>query len=876
MNTKYFLLTLILLTVFRIEAQQNDLKTYRAVRINASSPVIDGSLDDEAWKTGEWGTDFVQYEPFNGRKPTYPTYFKILFDDNNLFVAMKAIDPNPDSIITRLTRRDNDEGDVMIIAFDSYYDKRTAFCFGVSAGGVKTDFIITNDGDNNNPNWDPNWWVKVDKNDEGWIAEMRIPLSQLRFKKGGAGVWGLQLLRKIYRTQETHFWYHVAKDAPGFVRHSGLLYGLDSLEPRKILDVTPYTVASVSTYPEEENNPFATGKDYNAKAGVDAKIGLSNNFTMDLSILPDFGQVEADPSEVNLTAYETFFQEKRPFFIEGNNISSFNLGLGDGGLGNDNLFYSRRIGRKPRGNFSSPDNGFVDYPDFTRILGSAKITGKTEKGLSLALIETVTAEEKAQLDISGSRSFEIVEPQTNFFVGRIQKEINDGNSIIGGIVTGVNRRLNDNLSAQMVRGAYTGGFDYTQYFRQKSWQLNILAAISHLEGESAAITRIQHASARYFQRPDASHVQIDTNRTSFTGHGGKIQLGRYNSGHWSFLGALLWKSPEFEINDIGYMREADNITSVLWAGYRQWEPKHFYKNYQINLNFYQGWNFERLLKFSGMSFDIYSQFKNSWEANTGFEILPYINSTDHLRGGPAMILPANASYWFRVFTDGTKKLVAGMNNIVSYGFADNLFSYGFTPTIKYTPLNNLNITISPSYQTSYNDMQYVTRQLMGQESRYIMARLDQEVINFSFRINYTIFPDLTVQYWGQPFIASGQYSEFKYITDPAAGSYEDRFHIFSSDQIRKENNAWVIDENRDGSTDYLWGSPNFHVREFLSNLVIRWEFSPGSAVYLVWSEGRSGFLQDRGIQFFEDLNELFSHRGKDTFLLKFSYRIGMK
>lgn len=876
MKIKYSFLIVLSSFVISIYAQQSDQKQYKAIRVTGSVPVIDGKLDDPAWQSGEWGTDYVQYEPLNGRPPSYPTYFKILFDDNNLFIAMRAIDPHPDSIVSRLTRRDFDEGDVMVIAFDSYHDTRTAFCFGVSAGGVKSDFILSNDGDNNDANWDPNWWVKAGINSEGWNAEMRIPLSQLRFKKGGEGVWGLQLLRKIYRSKEENFWYHVPKNAPGFVRHSGKLYGLENLEPRKILDVTPYVVGSVATYPAEDSNPFATGKDYKTKAGVDAKIGLTNNFTMDLSILPDFGQVEADPSEVNLSAYETYFQEKRPFFIEGNNISSFNIGLGDGGLGNDNLFYSRRIGRRPRGHIFVPPNSFVDFPDFTRILGSAKITGKTEKGLSVAFIETVTAEEKAEVDQSGQRSFLVTEPQTNFFVGRIQKEMNNGNSIIGGMVTSVNRRLDDNLADQMVRGAYTGGVDFIQFFKNRAWQLNINAAFSHLTGNSAAITRAQYASARYFQRPDATHVRIDTSRQTFTGHGGKLQLGRYNSGHWSFLGAVLWKSPEFEINDIGYMREGDNITSVLWAGYRQWEPRSFYKSYEINLNQYNGWNFEGLLKFVGMSVNFYTLFKNSWSLNTGFELIPYVNSTDLLRGGPAMLLPANTTIWARINTDETKKLVISLNNNLSWSFSNNFLNYNFGLSAKYTPYNKLNFTFAPSLSWSDNDLQYVSETRFGDESRYILGKITQEVINFSFRINYTILPDLTVQYWGQPFIASGKYNDFKYITDPKASSYADRFHVFDSEQIRDNHGYYSIDENRDGMTDYQVGSPDFHVKEFLSNLVLRWEFNPGSAIYLVWSQNRSGFLADRQIMYFEDLGELFKKRGTDTFLLKFSYRIGMK
>ena len=348
---KRFLITALLTYIFlpAVIGQTIDKKQYKATQVS-SSPVINGILDEDVWKTGDWVDDFTQNEPYNGKEASQRTEFKILFDDNNLYVAIKAYDTSPDSIVNRLTRRDQADGDLAGIILDSFHDLRTGFLFGVSSSGVKYDHIFTNDGQNEEDSWDHNWWVKTSLNSEGWVAEMKIPFSQVRFEKNSGEVWGLEVARVLYRKNETSFWQHIPKDAPGLVHLFGELKGLEQIKPRKIFDVTPYGVAKTETFKAEAENPFlAKGKLSGLNGGIDAKIGVTNNMTMDLTINPDYGQVEADPSEVNLSAYETFLNERRPFFVEGNNITNFSLGIGDGGVGNDNLFYSRRIGRQPHG-----------------------------------------------------------------------------------------------------------------------------------------------------------------------------------------------------------------------------------------------------------------------------------------------------------------------------------------------------------------------------------------------------------------------------------------------------------------------------------------------------------------------------------------------
>ena len=875
-------LSLFLIITF-IPAQTPEKKQYRAEKITVA-PDIDGILDDEAWNSGTWDGGFTQWQPYNGRPESQRTEFKILFDENNLYVAIKAFDSSPDSIVKRLSRKDNTDGDWVSIIVDSYHDLRTGFMFGVSAGGVKLDEIMSNDGNNEDASWDANWWAKTSVNDEGMFAEMKIPFSQLRFEKNSGDVWGFEVLRFLYRKNETSIWQPIPRDAPGLIHMMGEMTGLEQVKPRKNFDVTPYGVAKVERYKSEPGNPFATGKGSKIKGGLDAKIGVTNNLTVDLTVNPDFGQVEADPSVVNLSAYETFFEERRPFFIEGNNITNFSIGIGDGGLGNDNLFYSRRIGRKPQGSVVN-FGGYSDSPINASIIGAAKVTGKTKNGLSLGFLNAVTAEEKAEIDTNGTRTYQTVEPLTNYFVGRIQKDINSGNTIIGGMVTSVNRDLKDiqlvgdesrNLINRLPGSAYSGGLDFTQYFKEKTYMFNVNAAYSEINGTELAILRAQRSSARYFQRP-GSYVSLDPSRTSLSGSGGRIQFQKSGKGHFQYLAALLWKTPGFEINDMGYQTEADQLFEVFWLGYRLFEPKSFYKQININFNQYTAWNFAGDHLFDGANINGSIQFKNFWQANGGVELSLNQVSNTMLRGGPLMKLPGTISPWFYVTTDNRKKLIMSLSGSFYKMSMNAAQNWQLTPGITFKPTNTLNITVSPSYRKSFDELQYVSQISYGTLDRYVFASIDQKTISMSIRLNFTLKPDLSLQYWGQPFIASGRYYNFKYITGSLASEYKDRFAVYSPSQIELVDNEYFsIDENNDGNEDYSIGKPDFNVKEFLSNLVLRWEYNPGSSVYLVWSQTRSGYEPAGTMDYFSDMGDLFRERPHNVFLVKFSYRFGLK
>jgi hypothetical protein len=879
---KSLLITMVMVIVVTSTAfgQTPEKKRYKATFIS-SPPVIDGLINEDVWKSGEWIDDFTQYEPYNGQKPSQRTEFNILFDDDNIYVGIKSFDLSPDSIVKRLTRRDQVDGDMVGIAFDSFHDLRTGFLFGTSVAGVKFDQMFTNDGDNEDNTWDPNWWVGTSVDGTGWIAEMKIPFSQLRFEKGSTEVWGLEVFRTIYRSQEMSFWQHIPKDSPGLIHLFGEMSGIEKVKPRKIFDVTPYGVAKLEAFEKEAGNPFReNGRKPGASAGIDAKIGITNNMTMDLTINPDFGQVEADPSVVNLTAYETFYEEKRPFFIEGNNITNFGLGIGDGGIGNDGLFYSRRIGRRPQGQPDvDKDEWYAEVPNYTSILGAAKLTGKSKDGFSIGIVEAVTAEEKAEIDtVGGERIFQTVEPLTNYFVGRVQKDINEGNTIIGGIITSTNRVLDTNLDDFMHKGAYSGGIDFTQYFKEKSWMFNINGAFSTVTGTKEAISMTQKSSARYFQRPDKNYAVYDPERTSLTGSGGRMEIGKLN-GHWHFLGALLWKTPGFETNDIGYIREADQLLTILWAGYNQWEPKKFYRRYNINFDVYGGLNFGGEWIAKGLEANGNISFKNYWGAFTGGSINLSSLSSGMLRGGPMMKMPGEFNYRIGFSTDDRKKLVFEVFNGINGGFGNSSFSYNTEVGISVKPTNYLRISLSPGYSISYDELQYVSTRKYGVDNRYIFGYIDRKTVSASLRINLNLSPDLTVQYWGQPFVASGKYSKYKYITNPLADEYSNRFSEYTQDQIFQGDGKFLIDEDRDAIMDYEFGDRNFNVQEFLSNLVIRWEYNPGSSVYVVWSQNRSGFNDSGNLNLGQDLGNLFDgdvNHPYNVFLIKFSYRFGLR
>ena len=849
---------------------QDQKRIYTTKRINPEPPVIDGHLDDSVWEKVEWQGDFIQSEPNDGKPPAQKTAFKILYDDEDVYVGIRAYDTEPDSIVMRKSRRDEDDGDILAVQFDSYFDHLTAFTFMVTAAGVKIDGVFTNDGDNEDYTWDPIWYADTYVDDEGWSAEMRIPLNQLRFSGEENQVWGLQVGRYLFRRQELSLWQHIPQDASGWVHLFGELHGITGIKPSMRFELLPYTMGKTETMRQEEGNPFTHGRLNKLDIGLDGKIGITSDLTMDFTINPDFGQVEADPSVVNLTAFETFYEEKRPFFIEGNNILNYRIMIGDGDFSFDNLFYSRRIGRFPSHEPDLDDDENMRMPENSSILGAMKITGKTRSGFSIGVMDAVTARERAEIDLAGQRRYETVEPMTNYFLGRVQKDFREGSTKIGGIATNTYRNIKDSHIEFLNRSAVTGGVDFEHSWKERTYTLMFNTVFSHLRGTEEAMLEAQTASQRYFQRSDADHVEVDSSRTSLSGFGGTLVFSKSGSGHINFALGGTWRSPGLELNDMGFLREADKAMEFVWIQYREWEPFSIFRRFSVWFNQWRGWNFGGENIFDGGNIAFSLQFKNYWELSSGvgrnFEGL----SASALRGGPSLQYASRWNNWYYVGTDERKALRASFSG--SDGWVDDGYSqwHSFRPGITWQPNNTLSFSFNPFYNINKDDLQYVDTIEMDDGDRYIFGRIDQKTLGLVLRLNACITPTLTIQYYGQPFVSAGKYTRFKHITDSRADRYEDRFHIFGDGEIDYDADAeeYAIDEDMDGAVDYGFELPDFNFRQFRSNLVIRWEYTPGSTLYLVWSQERTGDEAIGNFSFRNDMRDLFNVHPHDVFLVK--------
>lgn len=528
-NRNLLILCILCLSALISQAQ---VRVYNTAKLEGQSPVIDGMITEDVWNIVEWQGDFTQKEPFENQKPSQQTAFKIIYDDNNLYVAIRAFDTEPEKIDRRLNRRGNDESDWVAIAFSSYNDKRTAFSFGVTAAGVKADGIVTNDVDWDNT-WKPVYVVKTTIDGEGWLAEMKIPLNQLRFSSSAKKVWGLEVMRTLFRKQEFSVWQMVPQEASGWVSMWGELHGIENIKPKKEIALTPYIMGGLDKSIKEEGNPYETGNNWIYNAGLDGKIAVTNNLTLNFTLNPDFGQVEADPSEVNLSAFESYFREQRPFFVEGSNIYNFPLVAGDV-YSSEKLFYSRRIGRRPQYDPDIGDNEHINSPERSRILGAFKLSGKTESGWSIGIMESVTNNEYALIDSSGIEHKQIVEPLTNYFNTRLQKDFNKGKTIVGGMITATNRFISDSALLFLPKSAYTGGLDFNQYWDDRTYNFQANLTGSFIEGDSLSIIEGQMEPQRYYQRPDATYLSVDSSLQQLSGTGGSFRLAKIGRGHWRY------------------------------------------------------------------------------------------------------------------------------------------------------------------------------------------------------------------------------------------------------------------------------------------------------------------------------------------------------
>ncbi len=820
-------------------------RTIEAVPVTAGAAAvkIDGDLSEPVWARAPDVTDFLQREPTEGAAPSHPTAVRVAFDTSNLYVAVRAGEPDADRMRALLTRRDDSSpSDWIHVFIDSQHDHRTAFQFSVNPAGVKLDSYWFNDT-NDDRGWDAVWDVAVSRSPDAWTAEFRIPLSQLRFHPAASGVFGFAVAREIAHMNETDTWPLLARSASGFVSSFGELSGLLLTGAEKHFELMPYAVSQVKTAPVDAGNPLARSPDPGASAGLDVKYKLGAGLTLTGTINPDFGQVEADPAVVNLSGFETFFAERRPFFVEGSGNFTFDMDCGDGNC--TGLFYSRRIGRTPHGTIDAPEHGYVTQPTNSTILGAAKLTGRIGR-FSIGALNAVTRTEDARL-VSGpdlARSSVPVEPATSYSIVRVNREFAD-NSRLGFIVTSTNRSLPEELRPTVAADAVTSGVDGDwrlagRYSLKGNW------VGSAVRGSPGAIGDLQQNYVHAFARPDAAHLGFDPARTALDGHAGGLSVNKIAGRKTRFTSSVSYKSPGFDTNDLGYLQRADDIFLVNWLQLIRDTPTTHVRSFRLNFNQWESWNFGGDRRALGGNVNAHWVLTNNWGVGTGFNVNRQGFDDRLTRGGPGGDVPGNVNQWGYLNSDDRKR--ASFSTFMSWVRAPHgSRSWSVSPGVSIRPSPGLEARIGIDASRNHADAQWVENLTSDPVKHYVFGTLDQTTVGISMRLNYTLNPRLSVQLYGQPFVSSGAYTDFRELADGRAANYDERYAPFAYE-----------------------GEPDFNYRSFRTTNVLRWEYRPGSALFVVWQQGREDTGARGDFRFGRDFGRAFTTPGTNVFLVKVS------
>jgi hypothetical protein len=874
---------LVILVPFIMSAQEDVRKKEKIVQAvrTTESIKIDGVLSEKVWQ-GKGYSDFVQSDPIDGAEPTEKTIVWVAYDDKAIYVAARLLDSQPELIVSRLGRRDVSlDSDWFEFSIDPYFDRRSGFHFAVNPAGSICDEKLYNDswGDSS---WDGVWDWSTKMDDRGWTVEIRIPYNQLRFPKKESYIWGVNFIRRIKRKNEKDTLVWIPKESSGYVSHFARLVGVENINPGRYIEFLPYAVGQVGLSPSEPGNPFETGREYLGNIGLDFKMALKTNLILDASVNPDFGQVEVDPAVINLTAYETYYEEKRPFFIEGSDIFD---SFGRGGAsdywnfywGSPTFFYSRRIGRYPQGSVSS--DGYVNFPDRTTILSAAKITGKIGNGWNIGLINAVTAREYAEIDNEGERSKEEVEPFSYYGVFRAQKEFNEGRQGFGFLSTYVIRDLRTEAFEDILnRSAFSLGFDgWTFLDKNKTWVVTGWMGTTRISGTKEAILGLQESSIHYYQRPDATHVNLDENATSLSGWAARFFINK-EKGNMFFNAAIGAISPGFDTTDAGFQGMSDKVNGHLAIGYRSFHPGKFFRNWFACVLTYRNYDFGGKKFDEGYFLKWQGNLLNYWGFNAEMTYYPQNWDRDLTRGGPLAIRPASRDIYWSIYSDSRKPVVLSVEGLY-YSSVSGSFDSESWIYIRWKPKSNIEFSFGPGYSYSYNVAQWVRRvddPLMTDTygTRYLFGEIIQKTVSSEIRLNWTFTPRLSLQLYLQPFIATGKYDHFKELA--RARSYD--FNEFGQDSstISYDGEDYTVDPDGEGpAPSFSFCNPDFNYKSLRGTAVLRWEYNPGSVLYFVWTQNRADYSHPGDFNFGRDFRNLWTAPGDNIFLVKFTYRFTM-
>jgi hypothetical protein len=839
----------------------DERKRADAARVQEGAVRVDGRLDERVWGDARPQTEFVQREPDEGAPPTDRLEVRFVYDEEALYVGARLWSSTP--IQAPLGRRDSgDQAESLWIFLDSYLDRRTAFAFGVTAAGVRLDAYYPSDSSTSDPEFDPVWVARTSRDETGWTAELSIPFSQLRFSDRTPQVWGLNIRRWIPSRNEEVHWSLIGRTEQGWASRFGDLHGIAGISPRRRLELMPYVASnSKVTGAPDPGNPFSSRADLAGRVGLDTKLGLGSNLTLEATVNPDFGQVEADPAEVNLTAFETFFTERRPFFVEGANLLNPN---------DDNWFYSRRIGATPLG----PASGeFVDYPTTSTILGAAKLTGRMSSGLSIGMLGAVTGEESARTFRLGQPVSQVtVAPRTSWGVARMQQEFGLPGSSYGFQLTHMHRSLGepDPLASVLARNAATFAADSTVRMGGGDYELQAYAGVSRLDGEPGAIDRAQRTNARYLQRPDVSYLGYDPQRTSMTGAKLGWVFRRRNARHWLWQQAMDIESPELELNELGRLNSGDGIQPSARIEYRETTPGRWWRSYSISLANRDEFSYGGSLQQIQLTPAATVTWRNFWRTDLGVQYNVRAQDLRLTRGGPTMEKP---SQWRAnlAILNSTASQTRGELRAVYGRTEDGGLTFQLNGNLAVQPSPRWQLSVRPAYDRLVDTQQYVTTIAGGGAatygSRYVFANVDRSIYSTQVRLNYTFKPDLTLDFYGEPFASSGRYSQ---LGELVAASGRDR-RVYGTDGTTVASAADGSLVVTDAAARFTLRNRDFNVQSFRSNLVLRWEWRAGSTLYLVWQQNRAAQETTPARASLADMFGSMRQTGDNFFAIKTSF-----
>jgi hypothetical protein len=846
-----------------------------AVRVDPGAIRVDGRLDDSVWARVPVASGFIQQQPNAGAPASQRTEARVAFDAQNVYVAFRSHDTAPDSIATQLARRDVGDiyADWVYVGFDSFLDRRTAFVFGVSAAGQQFDIFQFNDSDDD-AQWDAVWQSAVRRDAGGWSAELRIPLSQLRFTppvNGASPVWGVNFARTLARFDETSFWNPTPPDQPGIVSRFGDLTGLDGLGSPSTLELIPYARTQAETERVAPGNPFRSTVTPSATAGLDVRYRLPAGLTLSASVNPDFGQVEADPAVVNLTQFEVFFPERRPFFLEGADIFRFGRTVTSNDNNSTTFFYSRRIGRAPRVPLGR-DVAFADVPRFTAIDGAAKISGKTSSGLSVGLLAAATAEEFAQVqDTLGRQSSRPAEPGSAYVVSRLRQDFRQGNTVVGSFFSAARRSL-DNASylPLLPSQSVVGGADFEHAWQARTFTVSGFLAGSRVQGDRAFVRGLQRSPIRQFQRPDQSYMPLDTAATALGGYFGSVSVAK--SGGRRVLASATYEatSPGFEVNELGFQTRADFrsvSTALIWRSPEQTRVfrETFFGVFSTHAFNFGGTRIEE--RYAGAA---NVTLPNLWELELEGSWSPTVFNDRLLRGG---VLSRAVEQWrtnASVRTDPRQRVVLGTEASARRDVSGE-YDYSLGLLLDVRPVAAARVRIEPAVRRQFDTDQYVTSvsdatSPLPDRRRYVFGDIRQGEINTTVRADWTFTPYVSLQLVAQPFVAAGRFDRYKEFATPG----EFRFRPYTP--LVRDGQTVTVDPDGTGpAAPFSFGEQDFTVRALRGNAVLRWEYRPGCTVFFVWQQQREGEDAAARLGLLGDARRIFTDPMRNVFLVKATY-----